>query len=288
MEWIKDITDEDFRTEVIDRSRDVPVVVDFWAEWCGPCRFLGPTLEKLAREYEGRFLLAKIDVDRNPRHAQAFGVRGIPTVIAFRKGQIAAEFTGALPESSVRQFIESLSPSEADELVEQAEHLAAEKGKGKGKEKERETLYRKALAADPNHQAAILGLAEILVARGENEETETLIAKLVPGGPLAERIEKVSSKLKIQEWAPSESEKELRSRLETSDDPGPVLMELGKLLASEKQYSEALEVLFQAAQSSRALAQGEAKELMVEIFHVIGVRDPLADEFRGKLARLIY
>jgi putative thioredoxin len=282
VEWIKDITDEEFRAEVIDRSRDVPVVVDFWAEWCGPCRILGPTLEKLAREYQGKFILAKLDVDRNPRHAQAFGVRGIPTVIAFRKGQIASEFSGALPEASVRQFIDSICPSEADELFEAAESESPDKAA------EREAFYRRALGIDVNHQGAMLGLAEILVARGDTGEAEPLVAKLVPGGPFAERIEKVASKLKLSEWTASESEKELRTRIAANEDPGPSRLELGKLLASEKRYPEALEVLFEAAQSSPELAQGEAKELMVEIFHVIGVRSPLADDYRAKLARLLY
>jgi putative thioredoxin len=282
VDWVKNVTDEDFRAEVLDRSREVPVVVDFWAEWCGPCRVLGPTLEKLAAEYGGKFILAKLDVDRNPRYAQAFGIRGIPTVIAFKKGEIAAEFSGALPEGAVRQFLERVCPSEADEFFETAEALAPEEIE------EREALYRKAVAADPNHQGATLGLAEVLLARGETAEAEPLVARLVPGGPFTERVEKVSSILKIQGDAPAESEAELRKRLETSDSPGPILLELGQLLALEKRYPEALEALFRAAQSSPELARGKAKETMVEIFHVIGVRSPLSDEYRAKLSRLLY
>ncbi len=126
------------------------------------------------------------------------------------------------------------------------------------------------------------------MGRGETAEAEPLVANLVPGGPFAERIDKVASKLKIQESAPSESEKELRKKLETSEPRGPVLLELGKLLASQKRYPDALAALFEAAQSSPDLARGEAKELMVEIFHIIGARSPLADEYRSKLARLLY
>jgi putative thioredoxin len=282
MDWIKDVTDAEFESEVIARSKELPVVVDFWAEWCGPCRLLGPILERVANEAKGTFLLAKVNVDRSPRHAQALGVRGIPAVMAFRDGRVVSEFSGAIPEEAVRAFIRNVSPTEADSWYEEAER-ARERDPEKA-----EGLYRKVLEADPTQQGAILGLAEILVARGETEEAETLVVQLVPGGPLAERIEQVRSELSIRERRPEASEKELRKKLETSGEDPAVLLELGKLLATEKRYEEALQVLLKTAEASPELAQGEAKELMVEIFHVVGVRSPLADEYRTKLSRLLY
>jgi putative thioredoxin len=280
--WIKDVTDEQFETEVVERSHELPVVVDFWAEWCGPCRVLGPTLEKLAAEGNGSFLLAKVDVDRSPRHAQAFGVRGIPAVMAFRDGKLVAEFTGALPEDTVRQFLRNVCPSESDRLFESAE--AARPGRPEDAEK----LYREALGVEPGHQGALVGLAELLVAAGRLAEAEELVEALVPGGALGERVENVRAALKIRENKPDATEAELRKKLESTEERGPVLVELGKLYAAEKRYPEALATLLLAAESSQELAQGEAKELMVDLFHVVGVRSPLADEYRTKLSRLLY
>jgi len=280
--WIKDVTDDDFQKEVVERSHQVPVLVDFWAAWCGPCRVLGPTLERLANEAQGKFVLAKLDVDRSPRHAQAFGVRGIPTVIAFRDGKLVAEFSGAIPEESVREFLRKVMPSQADGVVERAEKLRSEDPDGA------EPLYREALSAEPRHPVASVGLAEILVARGETAEAASLLDPLVPAGPLVDRVARLQSEIKMRDRMPEMSENELRRRIAESSDPGPLLLELGKLLAAEKRYPEALEVLLEAARKDRKLAEGEAKDLMVEIFHAVGVRTPLADDYRTKLTRLLY
>lgn len=282
MSWIREITDEEFQKEVVDRSHQVPVVVDFWAAWCGPCRMLGPILERLANEAKGQFVLAKIDVDRSPRYAQAFGVRGVPTVIAFRNGAIAAEFSGALPEESVREFLGRIVPSEADAIVVRADARRKEDVSAA------EALYREALSADPSHSGAVVGLAELLVGRGEISEASALVSGLLPAGPLAERIAQLQAEIKFREVRPEACESELRKKIAESSEPGPSLLDLGRLLAAEIRYSEALEALLKAAQSDRNLAEGEAKDLMVEIFHVIGVRSPLADEYRTRLTRVLY
>jgi putative thioredoxin len=282
MSWIKDVTDDEFEKEVVERSHEVPVLVDFWAAWCGPCRVLGPTLERLANEAQGKFVLAKIDVDRSPRHAQAFGVRGIPTVIAFRDGKLVAEFSGSLPEESVREFLRKVMPSPADGIFARAEKL-----RGEDLEKA-EALYREALSSEPEHPGAAVGLAEILVARGQTDEAGALVNPLVPPGPLVERVAQLQSEIKLRDRRPAMSETELRSRIAGSAEPGALLLELGKLLAAEKRYAEALEIFLAAAGADRKLAEGEAKDLMVEIFHVVGVRSPIADEYRTKLTRLLY
>jgi putative thioredoxin len=280
-EWIRDVDDGQFEADVLERSKELPVVVDFWAAWCGPCRVLGPVLERLAVEGNGRFLLAKVDVDRSPRRAQAFGVRGIPAVMAFRHGQLVAEFTGAIPEEAVRQFLDRICPSDADLLFEKAEAR-------EGSDGEVESLYREVLRLDPGHQGATLGLAEALLARGEAAEAEELSEALVPGGPLGERIDNLKAALRVREARPDATESDLRKKLEASSDRGPILLELGKLLAAERRYEEALQALYQAAESSPELAQGEAKERMVDLFHIVGVRSALADEYRTKLSRLLY
>src|SRR6266568_1920055 len=118
---ILEVTDQTFRTAVLEESRRRPVVVDFWAAWCQPCRMIGPVLERLADEYEGKFLLAKLDVDANPQASLAFRIQSIPAVMAFRDGRVANEFIGAVPEQAIHQFIQSVLPSQADGIAAQAE-----------------------------------------------------------------------------------------------------------------------------------------------------------------------
>lgn len=157
-----DVSDATFEAEVLVRSRQVPVVVDCWAAWCGPCRALGPILERVVEAAAGSVALAKVDVDQNPQIASAFGVQSIPAVFALRDGQVVDSFLGAQPEAFVRQFVERLAPSEADELV------------GAGDE----ASLRRALELEPGHERAVLALAQMLVDKGEREEALALLAKV--------------------------------------------------------------------------------------------------------------
>ncbi len=157
-----DVSERDFEARVVERSREVPVVVDFWAEWCGPCRTLGPALEAAVSKRPGEVELAKVDVDANQMLASAFGIRGIPAVKAFRDGDVVAEFTGAIPPARIEEFLDGLVPSKADRLVEAGD----------------EASLRAALDADPRHPAAARALGRILVARGDDEEAERLLSPL--------------------------------------------------------------------------------------------------------------
>src|SRR3982751_6196101 len=153
-----DVSERDFEARVVGRSRELPVVVDFWAEWCGPCRTLGPALERAAQARAGKLELAKLDTDRNQRLAMQYGIRGIPAVKAFRDGRVATEFTGAIPPPQVEAFFDGLVPSEA-ELGAQA---ALESGD--------EEALRETLAADPRNATVAVALARLLLARGDAED----------------------------------------------------------------------------------------------------------------------
>ena len=158
--YIIDVSEATFTRDVIDRSHDVPVVVDFWAGWCGPCKALGPVLERLAEEAGGSWILAKVDVDANPQLAAAFGVQGIPAVRAFKGGREVAEFTGALPEPSVRDWLTQLGPSPADLAYEEGVALEAE-GQLDGAAEQ----YRRALAEAPAHAEAAVALNRVELAQ---------------------------------------------------------------------------------------------------------------------------
>ncbi len=173
-----DVTEQSFQTEVIDRSHLTPVVVDFWAPWCAPCRQLGPILEAEANRRAGTIVLAKIDTDANPQIASTFGIQGIPAVKAFKDGQVVDEFTGVVPPTAVERFFSGLLPSEADVLVQSGD----------------ESSLRNALELEPTNPAAALALARILIDRGERSEALELLEPIL--GNFA--VEGLAARLRLE------------------------------------------------------------------------------------------
>ena len=263
MEHVVEVTDETFERTVIEGSSERPVVVDLWAEWCGPCRTLGPMLEKVAAEREGAFLLAKLDVDANgvgQSLLQAVRSQGIPTVVAFRDGQPVSMFIGAYPEEEVNRFIDSILPTGAELDAKEAEQ-AAESGDVAGAERG----FRDALAEDPDNEDAALGLAKLLIDRGEFDEARTLVAKHLPA-PEAERLRAV---IEVHDWA---------------EGPGDGTLAAAKRLAAAGDWAAALPGMMAALAEDRDGARGA----LITAFAVLGDEHELVPEYRRRLASALF
>jgi putative thioredoxin len=281
--WVVNVGDEDFEREVIQRSREVPVVVDFWAAWCGPCRALTPILVRQVEARGGAVILAKVNVDEAPGVAAAYQVQGIPLVIGFKDGKPASEFTGLLPEDQVGQFLDSLRPTDAERQAREAAALE------KDRPEEAENLYRAAVAADPHNEAARVGLARLLVGRGADAEAEEVLGEVGVVGETGEEAEKLRGLLKLRALArPFGDEASARKALEASPKSFDARYRLGTILAAQGKYEEALKTLLSAAELMTPGGPGKVREAMVDVFQQVGPQSPIANEYRARLSELLY
>jgi putative thioredoxin len=282
-EWVFEVEQADFERQVLERSRERPVIVDFWAPWCGPCGMLGPILEKLVAERKGEVLLAKVDIDRAQELAAQYGIEAIPAVIAFRGGKPVLDFVGVLPEDQLRAFLDRLIPSEADRLAQRAASLEDKKPA------EAEALYRQALKLDEHNQAALVGLARLLLAKGADNEPAELVSRIDPGGEQAAEAERLAAILSLRELARGfGDESSVRRRLEADPGNAQLRYELGCILAGAGRYPEALDLLLAAVEADRKLGASQVRDAMVKIFQVIGMRSEMADQYRDRLTRVLY
>jgi len=243
-----DVTESTFQTAVLDRSDSLPVVVDFWAAWCAPCRQLGPVLEREASKRSGKLELVKLDVDANPNLSRSYGIQGIPAVKAFRKGRVVAEFVGAQPAAAVERFLDSLLPSEAELLAQQGD----------------EESLRAAVKLEPGNADAAMQLARILHSRGQKEEALEILG-YVHGSFVADGLS-------------------ARIRLERSGVPD-LSRAFAALDAGDKE--QALDVLIETITVARG-SRDEIRRIVVGILDELGLDNPLANTSRTRLASALY
>jgi putative thioredoxin len=274
---------EAFERDVLQASQNVPVLVDFWAPWCAPCRVLKPILEKRAGEYQGRFLLAKVNSDEHPQLSARFGVRGIPNVKAFVDGKLADEFTGALPESGVRAFIDRLIPTPGEKLRRTARALV-----NQGDFDEAERQLRSGLELDPGNQALRLDLVELLLAKNSQVEADELFAP-IPERERDERADRLYSVLalwkKSQQLPPVD---ELEAKLAANPDDLHSRLALGERLFADKRFEPALAALLEVVRKDRGALRTSARKLMVEVFKLAEDQDELVGKYRKLLAGALY
>jgi putative thioredoxin len=246
-----DVTTATFQSMVIERSRTVPVVVDFWAEWCGPCRQLGPLLERAIAARAGKVELAKVNVDLEPTLAQTYRIQGIPAVKAFREGTVASEFVGALPAPELERFLDALVPSETDALVQQGD----------------EESLRAALRLEPTRADAAVPLARILISRGRSEEASEILAN-IPGSFAADG---------------------LRARIQLQGSPAAERLGLDAAFGAldRDQAEQGLDLLISALPSADG-ARDEIRRVVVGVLDELGPEHPAARESRRRLATALY
>jgi putative thioredoxin len=274
---VHDVKDDDFATAVFERSRSVPVVVDFWAPWCGPCRQIGPVLERLASEAAGQWELVKLNVDENPRTAGAFRIRSIPAVKAFRDGKVVTEFVGAIPEAQIRSWITRILPTEADRLADEG----AARAKA-GQVAEAEESYQKALAEDRDHLPAIVGLAEILGAKGEVDEAIALLDRRPTDAP----SQALRAKLGLTRGGGADVGA-LRARIAADPKDARARYDLGRALAAKGEYEPALEELLEVVALDRKIDDDGARKAMLDVFRMLGDDDERTRSYRRRLSLVI-
>ena len=270
---IIDVSESDFEHQVISYSAQVPVVVDFWAEWCIPCRTLSPLLERLTEEAGGSFRLAKVNVDENPNLAARYAVRSIPIVKAFRNGSVISEFVGVQPESRLREFFRAIAPSPADLALEKGKSLL-QKNDWLGAEK----TYRQALESVPSHPAALLGLARCLLAQNRPDDAEKILLAFPTSRefPTAEGLRPLATAL-------------LRLRHEglSSDDPLEAAYNHALRLVARGNFPAVMDGLLDVLRQDKRYRNGEVHQVMLAILDIQG-ETPLTRQYRNELASILF
>jgi putative thioredoxin len=279
-----DATLSSFERDVIEPSMEVPVLVDFWAPWCGPCKVLGPLLEKLEREYGGRWRLVKVNSDANPELAQSFNLRSIPYTVAFVDGNAVAQFMGAQPEAYVRAFLDRLIPDPGE-----MEHRAARDALTRGQVDIAEQYLQNAIALDPTNDGARLDMVSIHLDHGEVEEARHQFDTVSGNAEQQSSYAAIHARLIAAERAatlpPAES---LVERISNAPDDLQTRLDLAELQIAQQEYRPALEQLLEIVRRDRTFGDDIARRRMLAVFEMAAADAELVDEYRSRLSSVLF
>ncbi|MEL6829293.1 MAG: thioredoxin [Pseudomonadota bacterium] len=286
---VSDSTDQTFMTDVIEASNTQPVLVDFWAPWCGPCKTLTPVLEKVVNGENGRIKLVKVNIDDNPGIAGQLGVRSIPAVFAFDKGRPVNAFQGALPEGQLREFVEQIiggtdGAKQLDAALEEADAKLQAEEIGEAAQ-----IYGAIIEADPTHVGAIAGLARCYLKNGDPERAQQVLAMTPPEKLDDPLIKSVQSALELLADAPEDAELHA-AQTKVSTDPADIdaRMALAELLAAKGETDAAVEHLFAILEKDLEWQEGRAKTKLLELFEAAGPKDPVTIRGRRRLSSMLF
>ncbi|MCY4454897.1 MAG: thioredoxin [Chloroflexi bacterium] len=279
---VLEATDANFTDVVVQRSHQMPVIVDFWAAWCEPCHMLSPILEQIAREYAGRVQLVKVNIDQNPMVTQQYGIQSIPAVKAFEGGGVTSEFAGAQPEDQVRAFFDILVPSQTDHAM-----TAAQRFRALGDDAAAREQLELVLADDPNQTDAALELADILSASSDAADTARAreLAEPYEHDPRARRA---IGRIGLAELAAGKDRAALEARGAADDSDAEARYHLGAVLAVAGEWQDALEHLLATVRLDRELDEDGGRLRMLDAFAVLGDTHELAVRYRGRLMNVIF
>ena len=281
---IFDVTTEEYEEKVLAVSEEKTVVVDFWAEWCAPCRMLGPILEKVVRTFNGSVLLAKVNVDENQELAMLNGVQSIPAVKIFRNGVIAEEFVGALPEHEVVKLITSAAGDENSSVLVQANSLL-----DSAQNDEAEPLFQSILEKDPQNTDACIGLAKIAMNRNAIEKAKNILAAIDEGDDRYREAEALRNIMDcFQVCIDSGGFDTSKEHVVELNDDLRYQYELACCHITRREYRSALEILYAVIAKNRNYEDGKVKVIMLSLFEIIGQSNELTREYREKLARVLF
>ncbi len=275
--WVVSATDETFNAEVMERSHQGLVIVDFWAEWCAPCRMLGPVLEKLASDFNGKFTLVKAETEVNSKAAGEFSVAGIPAVFAVSRGEVIDRFEGALPEETIREWLEQID----DHLALQDALILLETNREEG------LVKVQAMLDQIDRDEVLIEVGKVLLEQQCITEVEQIVAKLESRGFLEVEAEQLKSALSLKGHA-SIDPASLRLKVDSNPDDLDAKLSLAKSLVGARDYAVAFDLCLELVERDRLSTGEEARELMVDVFKALPADSDLVADYRRKLSMLLF